>query len=202
MATVLKITEDDFEDAVDIAHEMMRTGKVVVYPTDTVYGLGGDATSPEVVKKILGMKGIAERKPLSVMMSADMIEYYCETGIWEDIIIRKYLPGPYTFILKLRHPLAATPTKKLGVRIPDSAFCRSLCERFGRPIITTSANPTGGIPPARFDEIDKKIVDAADLAIDGGPTKYGAASVVIDLVTRKLIREGGETIDLIELPQP
>lgn len=203
MATVLKITEDDFEDALIIANDMLRSGAAIVYPTDTVYGIGGDAASPEVVEKVYKMKGITDKRPLSVMMAgSDMIEYYCETGIWEDMILRKYLPGPYTFILSLRHPIAATQTKKLGIRIPDSAFCQRLCEKFGRPIITTSANITTKKPPTSFEAVERGIVDAAGLAIDGGPTKYGAASVVIDLVERKLIREGGETISLIDLPRP
>ncbi|MEM5814780.1 MAG: L-threonylcarbamoyladenylate synthase [Candidatus Aenigmatarchaeota archaeon] len=203
MTTILKITEDDYEDALIIANDMLRSGAVIIYPTDTVYGIGGDATAPEVVERIYRIKGITDRRPLSVMMAgSDMIEYYCETGIWEDIILRKHLPGPYTFVLGLRHPLPATSTKKLGIRIPDSVFCQRLCEKFGRPIITTSANATSKRPPASFEAIDRGIIDAADLAIDGGPTKYGAASVVIDLVERKLIREGGETISLIELPQP
>ena len=197
----MKITEEDFEDALIIASDMLRSGAVLVYPTDTVYGLGGDATSSQVVEKIHKIKGTKD-KPLSVMMTTDMIEYYCETGIWEDIILKRYLPGPYTFILALRHPIPATTTKKLGVRVPDSLFCQRLCERFGRPIITTSANPTGQKPSADFEGIDQAVLAAADLAINGGKTKYGAASVVIDLVDRKLIREGSETIDLAELPQP
>ncbi|HSB46724.1 MAG TPA: L-threonylcarbamoyladenylate synthase [Candidatus Bilamarchaeum sp.] len=200
----MKITEDDFERAVDLASIMLKSGGIIVYPTDTVYGLGGDATSEDVVRKIYEIKGIREKRPLSVMMAdPGMMEYYCDTGIWEDMILKKYLPGPYTFVLKKRKYLAATQTEKLGVRIPDSAFCQELCRRFGRPIITTSANLTGEPPPVDFNQVNEKILKKANLAIDGGLTKFRQPSVVVDLVERKMLREGAkEGISLLELPEP
>jgi len=203
MTTTLKVTDEDYEAAVDVAKVLIDSRGVLVYPTDTVYGIGGDATSEDVVKKVRAIKGIDAKKPLSVMMADfSMIEYYCETGIWEDIILKKYLPGPYTFVLKLRMPLAATSNKKIGVRIPDSPFCQALCQAFGRPIITTSANPTGQKAPADLADVDKKVLKEVGLAIDGGPTKYGTASAVIDLVEKKMVREGSkETVDLLELPE-
>lgn len=204
MAPTIKITDEDYEAAVDVAKTVLGSKGVLVYPTDTVYGIGGDATSDEVVKKVRAIKGIDEKKPLSAMMADfGMIEYYCESGIWEDIILKKYLPGPYTFVLKLRRPLAVTGNEKIGVRMPDSLFCQSLCQAFGRPIVTTSANPTGQKAPAELQGVDKKVLDAVGLAIDGGPTKYGTASAVVDLVERKMVREGSkEIIDLLELPEP
>jgi len=201
--TVLKITEDDFEAAVDIAAALLKNGGTVVHPTDTVYGIGADAASDEAVEKVLKIKGIKGRKPLSVMVSdLGMIDYFCETGVWEDVILGKYLPGPYTFILKKSRELPASLTDRLGVRIPDSQFCQALCRKFGRPILTTSANPTSQAPPTRFEDVDKNVLAAADLSIDGGPTKYGAASAVIDLVERKMLRQGDEGwIDLVDLPE-
>ncbi|MFZ5501524.1 MAG: L-threonylcarbamoyladenylate synthase, partial [Candidatus Micrarchaeota archaeon] len=119
--TTIKITDTDYESAVDVAHALLQTKGVMVYPTDTVYGIGGDATSDEVVEKILKIKGIAEKRPLSVMVAdVGMIDYYCETGLWEDMILGRYLPGPYTFILKRdgRRYIAASTGETLGVRIP------------------------------------------------------------------------------------
>ncbi|MBU0532852.1 threonylcarbamoyl-AMP synthase [Candidatus Micrarchaeota archaeon] len=202
MTTILKITEDDFESAVDIASTFLKSGGTIIYPTDTVYGIGGDATSGIVVKEILKIKKIKEPRPLSIMVSdASMVEYYCETGIWEDMILNKYLPGPYTFILKKRRPLPASQTEKIGVRYPESVFCQALCRKFGRPIITTSANISGNDSPVTFDQIDKKILNNVKIAIDGGPTKYQAASLIVDLVDRTVLRSGGEAISLIELPE-
>jgi L-threonylcarbamoyladenylate synthase len=201
--TTIRISEDDFEAAVDVASALLKSGGVMVYPTDTVYGIGADATSEDAVLKVLRLKGIRERKPLSVMASdLGMIDYYCETGVWEDMILRKYLPGPYTFILRKSRFLPASETDRLGVRIPASSFCQALCRRFGRPIITTSANPTGKPPPARLEDVDKSVLEAADLAIDGGTTRYAGASAVIDLVERKMLRQGDEGwISLVDLPE-
>jgi L-threonylcarbamoyladenylate synthase len=204
MTTILKIKEDDFEAAVDVAVALLKSGGMLVYPTDTVYGIGGDATSDEVVRSVHGIKGISDQRPMSVMVADfGMIDYYCETGVWEDIILGKYLPGPYTFVLKKgRRYIAASAGDKLGVRIPDSAFCQALCRRFGRPIVTTSANQTGQKPPVDFGEVDKKVLERVQVAIDGGPTKYRTPSVVIDLVDRKLLRDGAKQgVSLVDLPE-
>jgi L-threonylcarbamoyladenylate synthase len=206
MTTTLKITEDDFDSGVDVALALLKSGGVLVYPTDTVYGIGGDATSEEVVKEVHRVKGSERSKPLSVMVSDfGMIDYYCDTGVWEDMILDKYLPGPYTFVLKKseKRYMPASPSERLGVRIPDSAFCQALCQRFGRPIITTSANLTGQKPPVEFGQIDKKVLDQVKVAIDGGATKYKTPSIVIDLVERRYLREGAKSgVSLIDLPEP
>jgi L-threonylcarbamoyladenylate synthase len=202
MTTTLKIAEDDFEDAVDIAAAYMRSGGIVVYPTDTVYGIGGDATREDVVHKVHRIKGMDKLRPISVMMpDLGMAEYYCETGIWEDMILGRYLPGPYTFIMRKRIELPASQNEKLGIRIPESLFCQALCRRLGKPILTTSANPTGQEAPVRFDQVDKGIIEKVDLAIDGGATKYTAPSLIVDLVDRKFMRERGDEVDLVEIPE-
>lgn len=202
MVTVLKITEDDFDSALDAAYGVLKNGGIIIYPTDTAYGIGCDADNEEAVKKIHEIKGSDPEKPLSVMVGDyGTIDYYCESGIWEDIILKKYLPGPYTFILKRHRPISASKNEKLGVRIPDNLFCQYLAQKFRRPIVTTSANASGDSPPFRFDDVKKEILGKVDLAIDGGPTKLQSASVIIDLVEHKILRKGEESIDLIELPE-
>jgi L-threonylcarbamoyladenylate synthase len=203
MTTVLKITEDDFDAAIDVIDPLLHSGGIFIYPTDTVYGIGGKADSSDVVRKINAIKGSESSKPLSVMVADfGMIDEYCDTGIWEDVILRRYLPGPYTFILKLRKPFAASGTDRVGVRMPDSAFCRALCERIGEPVITTSANLSGRNAPVRFGDIDKKILDSVQVAVDGGPTKYGKASMVLDLVDVATLREGAKGLSRNHSPAP
>jgi len=201
MVTTLKITKDAFDNALDVATAMLRSGRIIVYPTDTVYGIGCDALSEDAVKNLLKIKQ-AEPKPLSVMVGDfSTIEYYCETGLWEDMIISRYLPGPYTFILKKRRYVAASQTDKLGIRFPDNEFCQYLAQKFGRPIVTTSANVTGREAPTSFEQIDPEILDKVDLAIDGGETKYRSPSMVVDLVDHKLKRTSAGEISLIEFPE-
>jgi L-threonylcarbamoyladenylate synthase len=202
--TILKIAEDDFEDAAEIAAAIIKGGGTVAYPADTVYGIGADAESEGAVAKIRAMKGVEAGKPLSVMVAdLGMIEYYCDTGIWEDIILRKYLPGPYTFILKRKRDVAACGgSGTIGVRIPDSGFCQALCQKAGRPVVTTSANLTGQPAPTRFGDIDPNLLARADLAVDGGPTKYGASSTIIDLAGGKMLRRGDrDWVELSGLPE-
>lgn len=173
---------------------------MIVYPTDTVYGLGCDAASEEGIERVHQIKGISGRKPFSVMMADfGMIDEYCETGLWEDIILNRFLPGPYTFILKSNGLCKAAQNGKLGVRIPDSVFCQELCIRLGRPIITTSANVSGKPAPTRYEDIDRAVLEKAGIAVDGGQTKYKSPSVIIDLVERKMLREGSKEIDLADL---
>jgi L-threonylcarbamoyladenylate synthase len=202
MVTVLKITEEDFDSALDAAYGVLKNGGVIIYPTDTAYGIGCDADREDAVKKIHEIKKSDPEKSLSVMVGDfGTIDFYCESGIWEDIILKKYLPGPYTFILKRHRPLAASRNEKLGLRIPDNLFCQYLAQKFGRPIVTTSANVSGDAPPFRFGDVKKEILEKADLAIDGGPTKLQSASVIVDLVGHKIIRKGAESIDLVEFPE-
>jgi L-threonylcarbamoyladenylate synthase len=202
MTTVLKITEQDFDVALDAAVAVLKSGGLIIYPTDTVYGIGADATSESAVKKVHALKESDSSKPLSVLVgNFGVVEQYCDTGIWEDMIIKNFLPGPYTFILKKRGVIAASQNEKIGIRFSENLFCQYLAQKFGRPIITTSANKTGDEPPVSFDKVNSKIVEGADLAIDGGQTKYKGPSLVIDLITHKMIREGGEEIDLLELPE-
>ncbi len=185
----MKITLDktDLDSAVDVAVSILKSGGVLIYPTDTLYGLGGDGTSKSVVERIHTIKGIREMRPMSVMMDNLMMEEYCELTENDREIIKKHLPGPYTFLLKLRKPIAASPNDKLGVRIPDSEFCQLLCKKFGTPIISTSANLTAKEPPTSLDEIAAVVTNAADLLIDGGKTKYGGPSSIIDLVEGKTL---------------
>jgi len=199
MASIMKMSEDDFDDALSVALDVIRSKGVFIYPTDTVYGIGGDATSKEVVAKIHRIKGSSADKPLSVMVSDfDMLDQYCDTGLWEDMVLEKYLPGPYTFIVKERNQLPVSNTGRLGVRIPNHRFCRDLCRLFEKPIISTSANLHGSHPPDRFSEIDPKLLDKVVLALDSGRTKQGGPSAIIDLVDKTMIRANGQVVKLLE----
>jgi len=197
LVEIIKFERGAAEKALYRAKNAVLEGKILIYPTDTVYGIGGDALNPDVVKKVRKIKGMEENKPVSVMMSdLSMIEEYCEVGLWEEIILKKYLPGPFTFILKKRKEMPVSKDKTIGVRVPEFEFCNRLSEEVGRPIISTSANRSGKSAPTTFQEIEKKVLEAADVAVDRGPTRYQRSSDVVDLVHKKIIRTGMEVIDL------
>jgi L-threonylcarbamoyladenylate synthase len=203
MVEIIKFIGGNMEDAVLRSKEAVLAGKTIIYPTDTVYGIGGDALNQDVVERVRKIKGMEKNKPLSVMMAdIGMIEEYCEVGLWEEVILKRHLPGPFTFVLKKHKEIPVTNDDTLGVRVPEFEFCNRLCDEVGRPVITTSANRTGEAAPTSFDEIKKEIVAAVDVAIDRGATRYRRASDVVDLVSRKIMRKGVGVIDLSKFPEP
>lgn len=202
MVETIRLTHDNFQETLERAKEVVMGEGILIYPTDTVYGIGGDALSLKVVERINRIKGISAPKPMSVIMSdMRMIEEFCEVGLQEEMVLNRYLPGPFTFVLRLHRPMPVTDNLKLGVRIPQTPFCHELAAICGRPIVTTSANITGKPPPSSFAEISKEVLQSVDLAIDEGITRYRRPSEVVDLVDGKVIRAGGKEILLSQLPE-
>lgn len=191
MAEILKLAKESEAAAIAKMSEAIRARKVVLYPTETVYGVGGDATSEQVVAKVYHIKGRQNAKPLSIAFSDfSSISSYCELSHSQEETLKQYLPGPYTFILKVKRYLPATPNDRIGVRIPANDFIRAVIARCGRPLITTSANLSGYRDPFSFEDVDKRILEACDLAIDAGPTRYKQPSTVVDLTKNALLRQG------------
>ncbi len=158
----------------------IQKGAVFIYPTDTIYGIGCDATNDSSVRKIRELKG-RDTKPLSVIApSVDWIKDNCELSDKAKGWLVK-LPGPYTFILKLKNPSAVCAQanmgmKTLGVRIPDH-WCSSIFADVGKPVITTSVNLSGKPPAAKREELEQFNVDF--IIYEGD--KLGKPSTVIDL---------------------
>lgn len=202
MVEVIRYSGGDIDRALYRARDTILNGKILIYPTDTVYGIGCDATKDDVVAKIRKIKGLSQDKPLLVMMAdINMVDEYCEIGLWEETILKKYLPGPFAFILKMRKPLPVSSDGTLGIRIPESDFCNRLSEEVGRPIVSTSANKTGEPPPVSFNEITSEVLNAADLAVDNGSTRYKKSSDIVDLVKKRIVRKGLGIIDLTKFPE-
>jgi len=197
MVEIIKVEREDFQQALSKAEKVVREGGLIIYPTDTLYGIGGNAFSEEVVGKIRKIKGTPEGKPYSVVMSnLKMIKRYCEVNDWQYRVMKRYLPGPFTFLLESKIKLPVATDHLLGVRIPDSHFAHQLSEVCETPIITTSANPTGEKPPCRLEEIDGKVISSVQLAVDDGLTKFHEASAVVDLIEKKIVRKGVWEIEL------
>ncbi|MCL6088924.1 MAG: L-threonylcarbamoyladenylate synthase [Candidatus Marsarchaeota archaeon] len=172
-----------------LAHS--RAGGVVVYPTDTLYGLGGDATNAAVVSRVILLKARPADQPLSILFSdwASARDY-----IKMDAALEKKLgeltPGPFTFLLPLKNPLPVTSSHLVGCRIPQHEFCLKWAAAFGKPIITTSANKHKMSPPRAVEELDASIIEGVDLIVDGGPSKDAVGSTIIDVPNKRILREG------------
>lgn len=160
--------------------EDIKHGAVFIYPTDTIYGLGCDATNEDSVALIKELKYRDKDKPMSVIApSKDWVKKHCEVT---DEEIEKYLPGPYTLILKKKDvdflsQVASEDT--LGIRIPDCEFTE-LVKKAGVPFITTSVNFAGEPFAVKISDIDHDIIDKADIVIGVGELDGLPSTLVID----------------------
>lgn len=160
--------------------EDIKNGAIFIYPTDTIYGLGCDATNSESVQLIKKIKYREKDKPMSVIApSAKWIKDNC---VVDDALLKKYLPGPYTLILKKKNPAflkEVSSNDSLGVRIPDSEFTK-LVEKSGRPFITTSVNFTGEPFAVKISDIPPQILDMVDIIIGVGELAGRPSTLVVD----------------------
>jgi len=160
--------------------DALAKGSVIIYPTDTIYGIGCDATNEKAVSIIRELKQ-RDAKPFSVIVpSVEWIRQHCiVTKAAEEWIAK--LPGPYTLVLKLRHDACVAPSVSkgtIGVRIPAHWISKDVAE-FGKPVVTTSVNVTGQQYARRISEIDISMLENADLVVDEG-VLAGKPSTVVD----------------------
>lgn len=191
---VIKINPQNPEKTkIEGAIRVLENDGMVVYPTDTIYGLGANIFSEHAIKKVYSLKNRDYSKPLSVCVSEieDIDKIAHLEGIDE---IKKLLPGPFTIILNKKENISPTLTaggEKIGIRIPNNRISRELTRKF--PITATSANLSGGEVPKSTSEILELLGDSVDLIIDGGKLQ-GNPSTVIDWTTHppKIVRKGGK----------
>ena len=178
---VLKTSIDEAdENIINEAINVMARGGVILYPTDTVYGLGANIFNNRAVRRVFDLKNRSFLKPLSVLVrDVESIDLVAKVSLNQKQCIENYLPGPYTFILNKRKiiPRVITSgTKYVGVRVPDNALACKLASIF--PITTTSANISDDEvldnPCEILEQLDKKV----DLVIDAGSLKSQASSII------------------------
>jgi L-threonylcarbamoyladenylate synthase len=176
-------------DLIEQAVAVLRRDGLVVYPTDTVYGLGADALSEEAVLRVFEAKGRPLGQPISVAVSdREMMSCIAQVSPEAEALIERFLPGPMTIVLPAKSvlpPLLMAGTGRIGVRIPDHEIALSLIRAFDSPITATSANQSGGKDPRSEDEVDVP----HDLLLSGG-TLPGVPSTVVDAEHRVILRPG------------
>ena len=185
---ILKTQTDKIDDEIiNEAVNVLAKGGVVLYPTDTVYGLGANIFDNNAVKKVFKIKRRSILKPLSILVSdVSTIDLVAKVSLEQKEILNNFLPGPYTFILNKRKivPRAVTGgSTYVGVRVPDSNLACRLSKIF--PITTTSANLSNEEVLPTPDEILEQLEVDVDLVIDVGKLNSKKASSVIDLTSAK-----------------
>lgn len=190
-----KLREDNPDmDLIYEAIDILKDDGVILYPTDTLYGLGANIFSDEGVRRIYEIKQRPTKKPLSVSVSNfEGLSLIGNITSRNEKIIKNYLPGPYTFLLKKKSivpPIVTSYTSKVGVRIPDSTISQLLSMNF--PITTTSANISDDEVFTNPNDIIKQLKGDIDLVIDVGKIKSTGPSTIIDLTKDKptLVRKG------------
>ena len=196
----------DASDAeiLDRAAEILRSGGLVAFPTETVYGLGANALDAEAAKKIYAAKGRPSDNPLIIHIAdvADA-EKYCHTGELYHKLAERFLPGPLTVVLQKRDCIPFTVTGGLdtvAVRLPSDPTARELIRRAGIPIAAPSANRSGKPSPTNAAHVLEDMDGRIEMIIDGGECKIGLESTIVsingDSVT--LLRPGGITVEMLE----
>ena len=195
---IVSLKQVGIEAAASDAAAVLRGGGVVLFPTDTLHGLGADAFSDNVVAKIYAIKGRDEKKPIHAIV-ADL-EMAAEYGVIDDVVRRlsERLPkGKVTFIVKKRPGVSggiASGIETFGFRIPDNEFCIALSRAYGAPYTATSANRAGEKPARSVAEIVRQLGGDAgiELAIDAGGLHESEPSTVVDVSDGevRILREG------------
>jgi len=165
----------------------VRNGSIIIYPTDTIYGIGCDVSNKPAVREIQSAK--KRDNPFSIVVpSVSWIEKHLIVPSGSKTLIKKSLPGAFTFILKVRDrktlpETAVSVNNTVGVRIPDNYFC-DVMRKEKILLVTTSVNVHGKEPVRSLKDVPKSIADIADIAIDAGPINNPPSSI-IDLTSKK-----------------
>lgn len=187
----IQLDQTNQSAAIKAAVKTLAQGGLVIYPTETVYGIGADATNQEAVDKLLAYKSRREGKPLSIAVTdLKMASQYVELNDQAKQIYQKFLPGPVTVVSKAKNNTAkgvASEFNTLGIRIPDHPLILKIVEQFGKPITSTSANASGKKRPYQIsdilDNLSQTQKDKLDLILDAGTLPPQEPSTVIDTTT-------------------
>ncbi|MGF7156860.1 L-threonylcarbamoyladenylate synthase [Bartonella heixiaziensis] len=199
--TILPLNSASIKEAV----ALLEQGRLVALPTETVYGLAGDATNGRAVASIFSAKKRPHFNPLIVHVSSIiMAEHSVKIDSLSRRLMEVFWPGPLTLVLPLKahhniHPLATSGLDTLAVRFPENGFAE-VVRCFGRPLAAPSANQSGRLSPTSAEAVFASLGASVPLILDGGPSKIGLESTIIKVCDESiyLLRSGGVAAEEIE----
>lgn len=185
------------EEQIEKAALLLRQGGLVAFPTETVYGLGADASNPAALKKIFAAKGRPADHPLIVHIAgmSDLKNWVAEVPRAAWLLAEKFWPGPLTMVLK-RAPhvndLISGGQDSIGLRVPSHPVAQKLLKAFGGGIAAPSANKFGRLSPTAAEHVRQELGGAVDMVLDGGDCEVGIESTIVDLTraTPAILRPG------------
>jgi L-threonylcarbamoyladenylate synthase len=168
-ALSLPVTMENFNEDIQCACDVLKKGGIILYPTDTIWGIGCDATNEEAVRRIFNLKQRADQKAMLVLIdsSAKLNTYVSEVPdmAWD---LTELAEKPLTIIYPEGKNLAQNllgEDHSIGIRITNEPFSQKLCERFRKPLVSTSANISGQLSPSSFDEISEEVKSGVDYIV-------------------------------------
>lgn len=205
MKTKVSIIKDVKEDEEKIkeAAEFIKNGGTVVFPTETVYGLGADALNAQAVEKIFKAKGRPQDNPLIIHVSSKNVEAYAkEIPQIANDLINEFWPGPLTIILRKKDVIpdvTSARLKSIGIRMPDNEIARKLIEFSNTAIAAPSANTSGKPSPTDFRRCIEDLDGKVDFILGGTQSDIGVESTIIDctVVPPIVLRPGGVTLEML-----
>jgi L-threonylcarbamoyladenylate synthase len=191
------LTEIIKENNPEKAASVLKRGGVIIYPTETLYGIGVFAENERAVEKIFDIKGRPEGKPIPILVKdKTMLDEFAEVTDEGSILIDKFLPGPLTLVFKEKRKLPgliSAGTGKIAVRISRHPFVKNLFELIDQPITSTSANISGNENLFDFKEIYETFKSKVELIVDSGTLPPSKGSTIVDLTTSPpLLIRGGD----------
>ncbi|HEX9114270.1 MAG TPA: L-threonylcarbamoyladenylate synthase [Nitrospirota bacterium] len=196
-AKIIKVDSARPEAAYSRCREVIASGGVIAYPTDTFYALGADPQNSAAVKRLFAIKGRQKDQPILLLIAdpADAERWAAEITSTAAGLMSRYWPGPLTLVFGAKDgvlPELTAGTGTIGLRVPGSVLARGLIRFIGHALTGTSANRSGRPNVRTAQEAVEEIGGLADLILDGGQTAGGAASTVLDVTAAvpRLIREG------------
>jgi L-threonylcarbamoyladenylate synthase len=199
-----KTTPSSDESEIARAGVLLRSGGLVAFPTETVYGLGANALDPAAVERIFEAKGRPATSPLIVHVASIHLArlIVAEWPVRADLLACRFWPGPLTLVLKKHANISERVTAGLdtvGIRVPAHPVALALLKAAGVPVAAPSANRFGGLSPTRAEHVRASLGDGVDMILDGGPTDVGIESTVLSIVDEPLLlRPGMITREQIE----
>ena len=203
---IKNIKED--EEKIKEAAEFIKNGGTVVFPTETVYGVGADALNPKAVEKIFKAKGRPQDNPLIIHVSSKNIEKYVqEIPEIASKLIEKFWPGPLTIILRKRDIVPHVTSANLdsiGIRMPDNEIARKLIELSNTTIAAPSANISGRPSPTDFQRCIEDLEGKVDCILGGAKSEIGVESTIVDCTVTPpiVLRPGGITLEMLKEVDP
>jgi L-threonylcarbamoyladenylate synthase len=194
-------------DAITRAARILAAGGLVVYPTETLYGLGADAGHARALQRLVELKGREAGKPIAVLISdaAMLQDLVTEIPAAAEALMRRFWPGALTIVLRARpcvSPLLTGGSGGLGVRVSSHPVATALVRALGRPVTAPSANPAGQPAPRRVQEACHYFGSRVDVYLDGGGLPGEPASTVVDLRDElRVLREGAIAARLLRIDQ-